>query len=213
MHQRLPTVLISTPLGIILTTKNINPIRVTIQRYPMGEIKSTLDLVMEKTRHLTLSQEEKEEQKHIEVNKRLKGLLQKYQDNLLKKEHLEKELDSLRKAYDLKVDKMLSRMLLDSLKLGHKNESLLELLNEICGLDISGLETLFHDFQDAVGFASEKRIKEVKADLAEKRFISGSAVVPNLETDNELILTVKEIKDKFDQILVREKTPLYDRIS
>jgi hypothetical protein len=37
--------------------------------------------------------------------------------------------------------------------------------------------------------------------------------VPNLETDNELILTVKEIKDKFDQILVREKTALYDRIS
>jgi hypothetical protein len=213
MHQRLPTVLISTPLGIILTTKNINPIRVIIQRYPMGEIKSTLDLVMEKTRHLTLSQEEKEEQKHIEVNKRLKGLLQKYQDNLLKKEDLEKELDSLKKAYALKVDKMLSRMLLDSFKLGHKNESLFELLNEICGLDISGLETLFHDFQDAVGFASEKRIKEVKADLAEKRFISGSAVVPNLETDNELILTVKEIKDKFDQILVREKTPLYDRIS
>jgi hypothetical protein len=201
-------VLISTPLGIILTPKNINPIKVTIQRYPMGEIKSTLDLVMEKTRHLTLSREEKEEQKHIEVNKRLKGLVQKYQDNLLKKEHLEKELDSLRKAYDLKVDKMLSRMLLDGLKLGHKNESLLELLNGICGLDISGLETLFHDFQDAVGFASEKRIKEVKADLAEKRFISGSAVVPNLETDNELILTVKEIKDKFDRILVREKTAL-----
>ena len=179
----------------------------------MEEIKSTLDLVMEKTRHLTLSQEEKEEQKHIEVNKRLKGLLQKYQDNLLKKEHLEKELDSLRKAYDLKVDKMLSRMLLDGLKLGHKNEFLLEMLNEICGLDISGLETLLHDFRDAVGFASEKRIKEVKADLAEKRFISGSAVVPNLETDNELILTVKEIKDKFDQILVREKTALYDRTS
>jgi hypothetical protein len=161
----------------------------------------------------TFDYSSKEEQKHIEVNKRLKGLLQKYQDNLLKKEDLEKELDSLKKAYALKVDKMLSRMLLDSFKLGHKNESLFELLNEICGLDISGLETLFHDFQDAVGFASEKRIKEVKADLAEKRFISGSAVVPNLETDNELILTVKEIKDKFDQILVREKTPLYDRIS
>ena len=179
----------------------------------MGEIKSTLDLVMEKTRHLTLSQEEKEEQKHIEVNKRLKGILQKYQENLLKKEHLEKELDSLRKAYDLKVDKMLSRMLLDGLKLGHKNESLLELLNEICGIDVSRIEALFHDFQDAAGFAAEKRIKEIKADLAEKRFISGSAVVPNPEADHELILTVKEIKDKFDQIHVREKTALYDRAS
>ena len=31
----------------------------------MGEIKSTLDLVMEKTRHLTLSQEEKKVQKRI----------------------------------------------------------------------------------------------------------------------------------------------------
>ena len=179
----------------------------------MGEIKSTLDLVMEKTRHLTLSQEEKDEQKHIEVNKRLKGLVQKYQDNLLKKEHLEKQLDSLRKSYDLKVDKMLLQMLLDRLKIGHKNEFLLELLNEICGLDTSGIETVFNDFQNAVRFASGKRIEEVKADLAEKRFISGSAVVPNLETDNELILAVKEIKDKFDQILVREKAALYDRIS
>ena len=174
----------------------------------MGEIKSTLDLVMEKTRHLTLSQEEREKQKYIEVNKRLKGLMQKYQDNLLKKEHLEKELNSLSKTYDLMVNEMLSRMLLDSLKLGRKNESFLELLSKICGLDVSRLETVFHDFRDAVGFASEKRRIEIKADLAKKRFISGTAVVPNLETDNELIVTVKEIKDKFDQILVREKAAL-----
>ena len=33
----------------------------------MGEIKSTLDLVMEKTRHLTLSQEEKDAQKKVEI--------------------------------------------------------------------------------------------------------------------------------------------------
>ena len=64
----------------------------------MGEIKSTLDLVMEKTRHLTLSQEEKEDQKRIEVNKKLQGLLQKYQDNLLKKENLKKELNKLKKT-------------------------------------------------------------------------------------------------------------------
>ena len=34
----------------------------------MGEIKSTLDLVLEKTRDLTLSSEEKEEQKQKEPN-------------------------------------------------------------------------------------------------------------------------------------------------
>lgn len=171
----------------------------------MGEIKSTLDLVMEKTRHLTLSQKEKEEQKQIEVNKRLKGLLQKYQDNILMKEQLRQELDSLRKTFDLNTNEMLSHILLDGLKLGRNNKSLLELLSAICGLDVSGLETLFHDFQNTIRLASQKRIEEIKANLAKKRFISGSAVVPNLETDNEWLATVQEIKSKFDQILSREK--------
>ena len=112
----------------------------------MGEIKSTLDLVMEKTRHLTLSQKEKEGQKQIEVNKRLKGLLQKYQDNLLREEQLGQELESLRKTFDLNVNEMLSHILLDGLKLGSSNVSLLELLSAICGFDVSGLEELFHDF-------------------------------------------------------------------
>ena len=66
----------------------------------MGEIKSTLDLVMEKTRHLTLSQEEKDSQKKVEVHKRLKGLVQKYRDNLLKKDGLGKELEILNKTYN-----------------------------------------------------------------------------------------------------------------
>ncbi len=46
----------------------------------MGEIKSTLDLVMDKTRHLTLSDEEKQEQKEKEFKKNLKGPTQKFQD-------------------------------------------------------------------------------------------------------------------------------------
>jgi hypothetical protein len=87
----------------------------------MSEIKSTLDLVMEKTRHLTMSQEEKEAQKRIEANRRLQGLLQKYQDNLLKKENLKKELDSLKIAYELDVDEMLADLLLNNLKLDRDN--------------------------------------------------------------------------------------------
>ena len=46
----------------------------------MGEIKSTLDLVLEKTKNLNLSSEEKQEQKQKEVENRIKGMMQKYQD-------------------------------------------------------------------------------------------------------------------------------------
>ena len=179
----------------------------------MSEIKSTLDLVMEKTRHLTLNQEEKEAQKRIEVNKRLQGFLQKYQNNLLKKENLKKELGNLKIAYDLNVNEMLTNLLLDSLKLGRDNTIFLELLSEIFGLNLSGLETIFHDFKDAVKSATKKRVGQIKTDLSKNRFISGSAVVPNLDGDRGWLSMLGHIMEEFDQILNKEKAALAKELS
>jgi hypothetical protein len=179
----------------------------------MGEIKSTLDLVMEKTRHLTLSQEEKEAQNRIEVNKRLQGLLQKYQDNLLRKENLNKELDNLKIAYNLNVDEMLADLLLNSLKIGRDNTVFLELLNEIFGLNLSGIETIFQNFKATVKSTTKKRVDQIKTDLSVKRFISGSAVVPNLESDSEWLSMLGHIMDGFDQTLNKEKAALTKELS
>jgi hypothetical protein len=179
----------------------------------MSEIKSTLDIVMEKTRHLTLSQEEKKAQKRIEVNKRLQGFLQKYQDNLLKKENLQKELDNLKIAYDFKVDETLADLLLNSLKLGRDNTVFLELLHEKFGLDLSVLETIFHNFKGAVKSATKKRVGQIKTDLYKNRVISGSAVVPNLEGDREWLSMLGPIMDEFDQILNKEKAVLAKELS
>ena len=179
----------------------------------MGEIKSTLDLVMEKTRHLTLSQEEKKVQKRIEVSKRLQGLLQKYQENFLKKENLRKEIDNLKIAYDLNVDEMLADLLLNSLKLERDNRLFLELLNESFGLNLSGLETIFQNFKAAVKSATKERVDQIKTDLSKKRFISGSAVVPNLESDRKWLSMLGHIMDEFDQKLNKEKTALTKKLS
>jgi hypothetical protein len=179
----------------------------------MGEIKSTLDLVMEKTRHLTLSQEEKEAQNRIEVNKRLQGLIQKYQDDFLKKDNLKKELDNLKIAYGLNVDEMLADLLLNSLKIGRDNAVFLELLSEIFGLNLSGLETIFQNFKASVKSATKKRVDQIKTDLSQKRFISGSAVVPNLESDREWLSTLGHIMDGFDQTLNKEKAALTKELS
>ena len=172
----------------------------------MGEIKSTLDLVMEKTRHLTLSQEEKDAQTKVEIHKRLKGLVQKYQDNLLRKDGLEKELDSLKKTYDMNVDQILLNLLLSSLEPGRHYKMYLELLNELCGLDVSGLEKIFQDFKGAVKSATERRVNEIKADLEKKQFISGAAVVPNIESDREWLSMLGDILGRFEQDLSREKS-------
>jgi hypothetical protein len=178
----------------------------------MGEIKSTLDLVMEKTRHLTLSQEEKKAQKEIEVNNRLQGLLQKYQDKLLKKENLKKELDHLKIEYDLDVNKMLAKLLLNSLKIDRNNTVFLELLDEVFGINPSGFETIFQNFKDAVKYSTKERIEQIKTDLSKKRFISGSAIVPNLERDREWLSILGHIKDEFDEIMNKEKIALSKKL-
>ena len=128
----------------------------------MGEIKSTLDIVMEKTRHLTLSQEEKAEQERSEVKNRLRGLVQKYNDRKLTMAGVAEKLDLLKEAHNLNARDMLTRMLLKGLALGRRNESDIELLAEVCGMDMSEIETLFLDFNNNVTSAFQKHAKTVK---------------------------------------------------
>ncbi|MBW2492417.1 MAG: hypothetical protein JRE65_14850 [Deltaproteobacteria bacterium] len=179
----------------------------------MGEIKSTLDLVMEKTRHLTLSQEEKKAQQQIEVNRKLQGLLQKYQDKLLKKENLKKEVDRLKIAYDLNVDEILADLLLNNLQLGQENRLFIKLLQEIYGLNLSGIETIFQNFKAAVKSATEERVEQIRTDLSKKQFVSGSAVVPNLESDREWLSKLDYIKDRHDKMMNQEKAVLTKELS
>ncbi len=179
----------------------------------MGEIKSTLDLVMEKTRHLTLSQEEKKAQQQIEVNRKLQGLLQKYQHKLLKKENLKKEVDRLKIAYDLNVDEILADLLLNNLQLGQDNRLLIKLLQEIYGLNLSGIETIFQNFKAAVKSATEERVEQIRTDLSKKQFVSGSAVVPNLESDREWLSKLDYIKDRHDKMMNQEKAVLTKELS
>lgn len=174
----------------------------------MGEIKSTLDLVMEKTKHLTLSDEEKVTQRRVEAEKKIYGLVKKYQDNLIAKTNLEKEMDVFRQAYDLDVDDILMQTLVEDLELGGKNAPLLELLRDVCDVDISGLERLFQDFLTQVRDAEEERIKTIKDNLHQKRSISGAAVVPNLGADNEWLSMLSAIKARFDEALSQEKSAI-----
>ena len=52
----------------------------------MGEIKSTLDIIMEKTKGLTMSEEERTSFKEKELTGKVKGLVQKYINGFLRLE-------------------------------------------------------------------------------------------------------------------------------
>jgi hypothetical protein len=163
---------------------------------------------MEKTKHLTLSREESEQQKQKEAGQRIKGLIQKFQDKVLDQEKLANELDSLKATYGAMISGIMLDALLDGLDLNRKNDAQLFLLHEVCAQDTAGLASVLSGFRDDIQLMTRERVKTLEDLLAEKRSISGSAVVPNVEMDKVWHAHVLEIKDKFDALLEREKTAI-----
>jgi hypothetical protein len=161
----------------------------------VGEIKSTLDLVMEKTRNLTLSDEEKQVQKQKEIESRIKGLLQKLLDGLLTKNQLTKEYERFKKEADLSDDKLLADEVLTRMDPGPDSQILLKILEECCGLETTSFQVIIDDYHKAYNQAARKRTVQLKEHLARQHAISGSAVLPNLETDEEWQRQMREMRN------------------
>ena len=179
----------------------------------MAEIKSTLGIVLEKTKHLKLSQDEKRVQKNKEFEKRLMGLLQKYQDRQLNVHQLQKELNRLKKSNDLPAEKILVPEVLERIDMDKDNEPLLSLLDEIYDIDVTHLRAVLTNYQNVIRAAARKREDTLKEYLMQHHSISGSAVLPNLEADDAWAAELPRIRSESERELSREKTQLADRYS
>ena len=171
----------------------------------MGEIKSTLDLVMEKTKHLSLSDEEKQTQKKVELEKRVNGLLQKYQDKVVSIEQLHTEYARLKQELRLPDDSFLVDQAINKIDLTSENRLLLNLLKEFYSSGIGGIDSILNEFQDELNSLSSYRMVEIREELAGKYSISGSAVVPNLEADDAWQVEAGEIRSRYEKKLAAER--------
>lgn len=176
----------------------------------MGEIKSTLDLVMEKTKDLSLSAEERQGQKHKEIGSRIRGLLNKFQDEAISWDRFNSEYQELKEEYSLTGtgNEHLIKEICDQIELAKDNQRLFDLLAELKVLDFEGLKSVLQEFQTVRATAARQRRKILKEQLAKTHFISGSAVVPNLEIDEEWRKENGQISAEFEAKLNRAKTKL-----
>jgi len=163
---------------------------------------------MEKTKNLSLSSEERQEQKNKEIESRIRGLLQKFKDQALSADNFKSEYQKLQKDYDLSENAHLIKEICEQIELGQDNQALFELLSRFKTVDIEGITSVLHDFESVSDAAAQGRSKILKNQLAEEHFISGSAVVPNLENDDEWRKEAGEIQAKYNRMLDEEKTKL-----
>ena len=174
----------------------------------MGEIKSTLDLVLEKTRHLSQTSEEKLVQTQKDTENRINGLLQKYIDGLFSIEQLQRDYEKINAEFKLPDHAALAGQVIHRLNPDQDNRGLFEVLDHCCQLDYSGLADLINQYQAGYQTAAQSRMEALKESLARKHKISGSAVVPNLEADEKWHRDAQEMLSAVKEELDQEKERL-----
>ena len=170
----------------------------------MGEIKSTLDLVFEKTKNLTLSDEEKLSLALEKLDKKVQGLCNRYLDNFFPVTRLKDEMEKIasndrERAYNFLKKYLFSRFDLDS------DNSLIEsALSEIAGCDIATLKNLQKEYTSEKEGA-KKAFTEKSLLALKESGVSGSAVIPNLDNIPEWNEFLKTLRKKYqDQIQTKE---------
>jgi hypothetical protein len=159
----------------------------------MAEIKSTLDIIMEKAKKFSVTEEERQGFKRQELEGKIKGLVQKTIDGILDSQRFQVEVTALQaKDKDL-VDQVLKEELVTRLELEENSQELLKMLEYVAGSASSGVRKVLADFEKKGEKQKEIRRKTLLESF-QKKGISGSAIVPNLNADPQWLRARSETR-------------------
>lgn len=150
----------------------------------MAEIKSTLDLVMERTKNFTLTDGEKRELRRRELEGRLRGLAQKSLDGRLTVEETKGEFNSIVAGREEEARELMKEILADHIDPEGDHGRILEILRVVLGIETGPLEEALRGLQEEISAAREEYMERMKEDLA-RRQVFGTAVVPNISRSPE----------------------------
>ena len=175
----------------------------------MAEIKSAIELAMEKTKNLVIDSKEREEMAVKEIEDKVKAVIRRFTEEMIDHEDAAKELNKIQADSALKRTIIINN-LVDQFDVHKDNKRLFTLFHAL-EIDLpktirGEFEKLNGKFREEVGdreMAIRKRIKDVLAGLD----ITGSAIEPNLDaweewheeirrTSNIFEKRIEELKDK-----------------
>lgn len=161
----------------------------------MGEIKSTMDIIMEKLSKIKISEEDKKEI----LRKEAEGIADRLISTYLSKKDVKSILDEIAGFQGEKkeeVEKALIKKSIDKIKpYGEDNESVLCLIEALIEKDIFPIKERISLSEDRLKSIKE-RCKKTMLSRLKKRDIYGSAVIPNIEADSIWIEEIKKETDK-----------------
>jgi hypothetical protein len=175
----------------------------------VAEIKSTLELAMERTKKITISEEDREEIKQKETLEKVNVLFHRYGEGHLPLNEILREIERMDQKMRTMVKEVLLSRWIEALSLSDKEESLFKGIESLKQRSIDDIKRKFHhlltEYQQ-----EKKKIKQAERDQLEevlrREGIFGSAVEPNIERseiwkkeseklDHSYTMKLEEIKE------------------
>ncbi len=167
----------------------------------MAEIKSTLDLVMERTRGLSLSDREKKEMKDKELADKVRALFERFINEYMGIKWLETEINNLGET-GRRIRGAVKLEILDRLAANGRTpevvEKLLSALESLTGAPPDVYRGIIADHEKYLSHRKLDFSGRINADLA-REGISGSAVLPNIAADPVWKAELEKISQEFRQ--------------
>ncbi len=168
----------------------------------MGEIKSTLELVLERTKNLKFDDKEREAILAEERNRKVRGIVQRYIDGIEPIKQFLKRIEELsRKEPDIDWKRLVWLNLLRSINMYNNNREIILALRE---LNFPYVQEVLSAVE--LGLKEKKILKKELnnkiIDRLRNMKISGSAIIPNVEAEEEYNEKLKAIQDKIIQKLI-----------
>jgi hypothetical protein len=169
----------------------------------MAEIKSTLDIIMERTRHLVLSADEKQQIERDDQLRKVPGYLQKYLDGVGDLDDLLEDIATLPEEHRHEVKQELIKRLVKELGFDPRGRRVLEALQGLAPREDLGKVAELHQLLDRFD-ESRHELVTARSEQARTRLaalgISGSAVVVREEKDPEWELRSHEYANQLQAL-------------
>jgi hypothetical protein len=150
----------------------------------MAEIKSTLELALERTKKMTISEKEKEAIKQKEFLEKAKSLFYRYREGHAPLNEIQKEIEKMDEKTSAGIKEFLLSQWMDVLSLKDEDERLIKGIEWLKNGRMEEVSRRFHSLVSQYREEMEKTRHEVRTRLAEdlkKEGIEGSAIEPNVE--------------------------------
>lgn len=166
----------------------------------MAEIRSTLDIIMEKAKKLTVTDDDKKDFVEKEVQGRVQGLLQKYLDGIQSIRRFKTEMATFDEERQPVAQKELRAACLTAMTVEGDNQPLFEILDQLLGCHIKPVLDLLDEFQAQQNKQhGKKRASRLQA--LKERGVSGSAIIPNPNADPSWRAYLTRMEEQFQEKL------------